>query len=1352
MNTTETRALSSVLSAPTAFRSRVGAMVDHTASRHVERWAPEQGAARSGSLRSVAFADRIITPWFEAPQRLATLHAHSEMAAHGPASRAVEGTSWVFPRPWYQDELAWLAASRLAAAESTSPRAVLTTRGTYAAPAPAGLSGPASIFSARPSPSDAFASAASAASVYGGPMELVAPSLTASSPVRVAPSGGVVGRAAPAAMPAGLPGASLAAWSPIVPFAAAQAAQIVAGALDQAVRAGLGTSERSPILSALAYVAPAELGQATPSPATSSSPMGPTSPPARPLGGLASSAVQVQLASAVARIESVMASAAAPTGRSMEAPALVTPPAPRAPSATPAPSVAPTFVPPAATPAPRAAEGARPAVVAPAAPVAASDAASGDAPAASPPLAPSLPSPAAAPVDPSLEAVRQLIASSPDAAVALRTVELLTRGAATGGAMASSAGPRVVLPAGLGGIASAVQTAAMVNRPLAVSTFAATTAAPAVGPFAAGAPDAPDAAPSTAAQPALPFAARAAFAPVWAAAPGALSSIAAERPVAVGHVAWADRWLARMAGASPRGLAAFDPAGAERAEPRLMAAGAPEVVFLSPAFDPVLRAAARATEAAPSARPVVPSSVRVDDTQAVSDDVFAAIARARAGAGSQRRPTAATPPTAPSAPSPTAADVIATAPPTAPGAGFGASLAASPVAPALASLFPLPQVASFDPRALFGGATARAYASGLFQPMVQRLVAGAFGAEPAAALAPIGDDGAPVPAVAAGAPDVTYVTPGERVAERGVAEAFVPATAAIAAQAAQAAAAQAARADLVALHTTLLSSVAGDRRDPLPYEQSPMVVPTRAAWTPTPGTTAEMAHAMGVAQVRSSADLAFDFVGPELILAAQAYGFGPAEASQAARLAVSGPGGLSAMATAVDLTFLRALQERRDLGDAAARADEAARASAPATAPSAIASPAAAPSAPASPAAAPPSASAGASVAPVTAYPSPPSPGERSALFGVERRLPRGAFLWPAGVVTALGIDAATAEGTALPVAALELLAASAVADLGSWAVARGIATGTTTAGAGERAAEPVLGAPASPSSLPFAAPSAAPSMPGAADVAAEPAVRSLPAAQRSRFDAIYLALAQTSAGQSLSPSARAARALAVMARGDDGAPALSALERAASAWSALPVVMTGDLPGRTATGTTADAAASTDTRGGGLAALAARAGELLGSLVTPSAAEVFFGEEARSSGREAPAQTLVQPAPAPRATDAAQAGRGLGAFARHGGGEVEIPAWFEAAARKMFESGGGSSSEGISMAELTLIATAPASSVAAATRGSSPTPAAPAEGAAAGGAAQDNKLKPDIEQLAQDVYAEVVKMFEMMRARNGEP
>src|SRR5688572_27315688 len=192
MTTTETRALSSVLSAPTAFRSQAGAMVDHAASRHVERWAPEEGAARSGSLRSVAFADRIITPWFEAPQRFATLRAHSEMAAHGPASRAVDSASWVFPRPWYQDELAWLAASRQAA---EAPRGVLTTRGTYVPTAGQAPVGPASIFSARPAAGDVFASAASAASVYGGPMEMVAPSLSASSAVRVSTGGTAVGRA-----------------------------------------------------------------------------------------------------------------------------------------------------------------------------------------------------------------------------------------------------------------------------------------------------------------------------------------------------------------------------------------------------------------------------------------------------------------------------------------------------------------------------------------------------------------------------------------------------------------------------------------------------------------------------------------------------------------------------------------------------------------------------------------------------------------------------------------------------------------------------------------------------------------------------------------------------------------------------------------------------------------------------------------------------------------------------------------------------------------------------------------------------------------------------------------------------
>src|SRR5690606_5068002 len=47
-----------------------------------------------------------------------------------------------------------------------------------------------------------------------------------------------------------------------------------------------------------------------------------------------------------------------------------------------------------------------------------------------------------------------------------------------------------------------------------------------------------------------------------------------------------------------------------------------------------------------------------------------------------------------------------------------------------------------------------------------------------------------------------------------------------------------------------------------------------------PGMLAERAHAWSVAQERSASDLAFDFVPPELVLAARVYGLGPAEAAQ----------------------------------------------------------------------------------------------------------------------------------------------------------------------------------------------------------------------------------------------------------------------------------------------------------------------------------------------------------------------------------------------------------------------------------------------------------------------------------------
>src|ERR1700753_2823842 len=101
--TTETRAVQAALSAPTPFTSRTGTMALHSAERHVDRWAPEQGAtSRSRSLRSLAFVDRLVTPWVETAQRSASMRVFGEAQQRGWGERSVSPVSWVFPRPWYQ--------------------------------------------------------------------------------------------------------------------------------------------------------------------------------------------------------------------------------------------------------------------------------------------------------------------------------------------------------------------------------------------------------------------------------------------------------------------------------------------------------------------------------------------------------------------------------------------------------------------------------------------------------------------------------------------------------------------------------------------------------------------------------------------------------------------------------------------------------------------------------------------------------------------------------------------------------------------------------------------------------------------------------------------------------------------------------------------------------------------------------------------------------------------------------------------------------------------------------------------------------------------------------------------------
>lgn len=123
----ETRALSAALSGPT-FEGAASRSALHASERHVERWAPEGAAAsRSRGLRSLAFADRVASPWMSAAS---TMNPRtSSMFGGSYQERSTPGVSWVFPRPWFQDELDWMAAARQGA--EATPQ-FLTTRGTYA--------------------------------------------------------------------------------------------------------------------------------------------------------------------------------------------------------------------------------------------------------------------------------------------------------------------------------------------------------------------------------------------------------------------------------------------------------------------------------------------------------------------------------------------------------------------------------------------------------------------------------------------------------------------------------------------------------------------------------------------------------------------------------------------------------------------------------------------------------------------------------------------------------------------------------------------------------------------------------------------------------------------------------------------------------------------------------------------------------------------------------------------------------------------------------------------------------------------------------------------------------------------
>lgn len=255
-----------------------------------------------------------------------------------------------------------------------------------------------------------------------------------------------------------------------------------------------------------------------------------------------------------------------------------------------------------------------------------------------------------------------------------------------------------------------------------------------------------------------------------------------------------------------------------------------------------------------------------------------------------------------------------------------------------------------------------------------------------------------------------------------------------------------------------------------------MAAPAAAAFAHGPGSAAAQAESWAMVREQAAADLSLDYVSPELLVAAQAYGFGPAEAAQAARLSSSGRTGLAALAAAVDLRFIDAFAAARSgewpaasssslsssgsspgarpfssIGSSApparasggvlATASQGVSGSSPAG--SDVSAPAAgsAASAPApAQAAAPLAASAlassapGSAATPMTAAPgagATPAAGARS--LGMPLRTPRGAFLWPHATIMAMNLQLADADAAQpLSLAALDLLAANAVAQMGA--------------------------------------------------------------------------------------------------------------------------------------------------------------------------------------------------------------------------------------------------------------------------------------------------------------------------------
>ncbi len=720
------------------------------------------------------------------------------------------------------------------------------------------------------------------------------------------------------------------------------------------------------------------------------------------------------------------------------------------------------------------------------------------------------------------------------------------------------------------------------------------------------------------------------------------------------------------------------------------------------------------------------------------------------------------------------ADRVLAIPPAAAGAGLRAQLAASPAAAALTGTAELPAAATFDVRALEPAGVARAYLSGAILPLAVHvpeqteprvvrplsLLAGrdlglVGPTSRASARGPMPVTAGILRMLAARAPEVSFVAP-SAFASPPVGAGVGAMAAALDRGAARGATPVAPRADIAPADAwtplppaatpvppaatpvspataqvppAVAASAAAAAMAPRGFGASPMIGVdlaqlstglASAAELPVsrPGVFGSSAESWATDHLQEVADLSFDFVAPELILAAREYGFGPVEAARAMRMAAGGRHRLASLASAIDVAFVAALAGDEEVP---------LRAAAGAPAPSYLAGPwPEATAVAAGELVAGEVAAAAPGVAAMSATPMSASFADwqlAPTAFGGAPRLPRGVFLWPEAAAGAM--ELAEGEGDAHPLAraALDLLAASEVVRAG--AIADASATDAPL--------------PGSVAELAGATELARASLPAGAPVPPQ-------------FEAIFVALSASPEGRTLPPTVRAARALAMAVErvGGTTAPS-SARQRAAAAWAVMPTVIAGGVGAPQSASQVDDDQAFSVSR--------SRAGESLRSLVAPAAA-ADRAQPLTSAHAPAPGvhpgtsiqRDLVQTSPISASAQEridAQA-RAMATQARARGEMKDLPPWLEEAARSMLEA--GSDGDGMTFAEMTLVTSAPARHVAASpkTANSGASQARPADGHDEQG--EGKHEDPDVGRLAKKVFDEVERMLAIARERSGDP